>query len=90
MATKDIEAKVAAAQVAYDQSDKSLPFVYGLAGPQYLLCEWFRQDNLPECAKYLGYLSTKDLYPEFEAIKYVDYVNEVLEGKGKAIYANRR
>jgi hypothetical protein len=89
MATKDIEATIATAQAAYDQGDKSLPFIFGLAVPQYLYCEWFRQDNLPERANYLGYLSTKDLYPDFEAIKYVDYVQEVVDGKGKSIYANR-
>ena len=89
MATKDIEATIATAQTAYDHSDKSLPFIFGLAGPQYLYCEWFRQDNLPERAEYLGYLNTKDLYPDFEATKYVDYVDEVMEGKVKSIYANR-
>ncbi|RBR10679.1 uncharacterized protein FIESC28_09385 [Fusarium coffeatum] len=89
MATKDIEVTIATAQTAYDQSDKSLPFIFGLAGPQYLYCEWFRQDNLPERAEYLGYLSTKDLYPDFEAIKYVDYVDKVMEGNAKSIYANR-
>ncbi|CEI70058.1 hypothetical protein FVEN_g10621 [Fusarium venenatum] len=87
--TKEIETTIATAQAAYDQSDKSLPFLFGLVLPQYLNCEWFRQDNLPEHAKYLGYLSTKDLYPDFEAVKYVDYVGEVIEGKGKSIYANR-
>jgi len=89
MPTKDIEATIAEAQVKYNASDKSLPFIFGLAGPQYLYCEWFRQDNLPEPAKYLGYLSSKDLYPDFEPIKYVDYVDEVVQGKGKSIYANR-
>ncbi|KAF4456518.1 hypothetical protein F53441_1350 [Fusarium austroafricanum] len=87
--TKDIEVTIADAKVKYDEGDKSLPFIFGLAGPQYLYCEWFRQDNLPECAKYLGYLSTKDLYPDFEPIKYMDYVDEVIQGKGKSIYANR-
>jgi hypothetical protein len=89
MPARDIEATIADAQVKYDASDKSLPFIFGLAGPQYLYCEWFRQDNLPEPAKYLGYLSTKDLYPDFEPIKYVDYVHEVMQGKGKSIYADR-
>ncbi|KIL89821.1 isoflavone reductase-like protein [Fusarium avenaceum] len=89
VSTKDIEATIAAAQVQYDKSDKSLPFIFGLAGPQYLYCEWFREDNLPERAKFLGYLNSKDLYPDFEPIKYVDYVDEVLQGKGKSIYANR-
>jgi hypothetical protein len=37
----------------------------------------------------LGYLSSKELYPDFEPIKYVDYVDEVLQGKGKSIYATR-
>ncbi|KAF5623697.1 isoflavone reductase P3 [Fusarium tjaetaba] len=89
MPAKDIEATIADAQVKYDASDKSLPFIFGLAGPQYLYCEWFRQDNLPGPAEYLGYLSSKDLYPDFEPIKYVDYVDEVMQGKGKSIYVGR-
>ncbi|KAF4987252.1 hypothetical protein FGRMN_10470 [Fusarium graminum] len=89
VSTKEIEATIAAAQVQYDNSDKSLPYLFGLVAPQYLHCEWFRQDNLPERAKYLGYLSSKDLYPDFEPIKYVDYVSEVVEGKATSMYANR-
>ncbi|KAF5247417.1 hypothetical protein FAUST_835 [Fusarium austroamericanum] len=87
--TKEIETTISTAQATYDQGDKSLPSFFGLVYPQYINCEWFRQDNLPERAKYLGYLSTKDLYPDFEAIKYVDYVDEVVKGKGKSIYVNR-
>ncbi|KAJ4269675.1 hypothetical protein NW762_001343 [Fusarium torreyae] len=89
VSTKELEAMIAAAQTKYDQGDKSIPDMIGLSAVQYLSCEWFRQDNLPERAKYLGYLSSKDLYPDFEPTKYVDYVDEVLAGKGKAIYANR-
>ncbi|KAL3439818.1 NAD(P)-binding protein [Aspergillus insuetus] len=37
--------------------------------------------NTPEYAEYLGYLSGKELYPDFEYLTYEDYVQEVLEGK---------
>ncbi|PNP76834.1 hypothetical protein FNYG_09850 [Fusarium nygamai] len=86
MTTKDIEATIADAQLKYDNSDKSLPFIPGLQGPQYLYCEWFREDNLPERAEYLGYLSAKDLYPDFQPTKYVDYIDEVVQGKGTPIH----
>ncbi|KAJ3533304.1 hypothetical protein NM208_g8046 [Fusarium decemcellulare] len=89
VSAEEIKVTIAAAQAKFNGGDKSYQALIGLAIPQYLDCEWFRGDNLPESAKYLGYLSTQDLYPDFEFIKYKDYVQEVVDGKGVPIYANR-
>lgn len=45
-----------------------------------------RGENTPEYAEYLGYLSGKDLYPDFKFTKFEDYVKEVLEGKVQGVY----
>ncbi|GIK05307.1 hypothetical protein Aspvir_009413 [Aspergillus viridinutans] len=45
-----------------------------------------RGDNTPEYAEYLGYLSGKDVYPDFKFTKLEEFIQEVLEGKAKGIY----
>ncbi|KAM0420646.1 hypothetical protein ACHAPT_011562 [Fusarium lateritium] len=87
---KELEATIAAAQKKYDEGTKSWKESLGLAVPQYLYNEWLNGDNLPEKAKYLGYLDAKDLYPDFEYIKFETYVDEVVNGSGVPIYANLR
>lgn len=55
-----------------------------------LFFSWgIRGDNTPENAAYLGYLSGKDLYPEFELTTLKDYMMEALGGKGKGVYQGR-
>ncbi|OTA53883.1 NAD(P)-binding protein [Hypoxylon sp. EC38] len=48
-----------------------------------------RGDNTPEYADYLGYLSGKELYPDFQFIKFEDYVKEALEGRTKGVYQDK-
>jgi len=45
-----------------------------------------RADNTPKAAKYLGYLTSKELYPDLEYIKFEDFFKEVLEGGGHTVY----
>ncbi|KAF4976948.1 hypothetical protein FZEAL_6452 [Fusarium zealandicum] len=85
---KEVEAAIAAGQAAYE-SDKSMQGLTGLVYPQYLNCEWVRGDNLPGRAKYLGYLDTKELYPDFEHVRFEDYVHEVVQGRAVPVYADR-
>jgi hypothetical protein len=39
-----------------------------------------RGDNNPDYAKYLGYLTSKELYPDFEPIAFSDYLRSVIGG----------
>ncbi|CAJ2500719.1 Uu.00g035720.m01.CDS01 [Anthostomella pinea] len=57
---------------------------------QYLISWGIRGDNTPEYAKYLGYLTSKDLYPDFNFKDYEEYIKEVLDGKAKGVYAELR
>ena len=59
-------------------------------GSQYLISMGIRGDNTPEYAKYLGYLTSKDLYPDFEFTKFEDYLQLVLDGKAQGIYEERK
>ncbi|KAF7188061.1 Phenylcoumaran benzylic ether reductase TP7 [Pseudocercospora fuligena] len=53
---------------------------------QYLISWGIRGDNQPEYAKYLGYVTSKELYPQFEPRKFEDYTQEVLDGKAPQVY----
>lgn len=53
----------------------------------YQISWGIRGDNTPENARYLGYLIAKDLYPDVEFTTYESFVAELLEGKGKKLYA---
>jgi hypothetical protein len=49
-----------------------------------------RGDNNPDYAKYLGYLTSKELYPDFEPIAFSAYLNTVIRGKAKNVYIDDR
>lgn len=53
---------------------------------QYWYSCCVRGDNTPTYAKYLGYLTTKELYPDAEWISLESYAQEVLDGKAKRVY----
>lgn len=57
-----------------------------LAQYQYWYSCCVRGDNTPEYAKYLGYLTTKELYPDAKWISLESYAQEVLDGNAKRVY----
>ncbi|CAH0023711.1 unnamed protein product, partial [Clonostachys rhizophaga] len=74
----------------YDEGNKSFLKIIPLVLAQYPYSLWVRGDNVPEKAQYLGYLSSKQLYPEFNYVPFASYIQEVYQGKGRAVYSNRR
>ncbi|KAJ5662295.1 NAD(P)-binding protein [Penicillium maclennaniae] len=56
---------------------------------QYQISWGLRGDNTPENAKRLGYMTSKELYPDFEFVKFGDYLKEVIDGKASHPYQNR-
>ena len=57
---------------------------------QYQISLGVRGDNTPEYAKYLGYLTAKELYPDMSFRKFEDYLQEVVDGKAKGVYEELR
>ncbi|KAF5685428.1 isoflavone reductase [Fusarium denticulatum] len=86
---QEIEATIAALRGPYDKGGRSFSKVVGLVVSQYPLSVWLRGDSLPDRAEYLGYLSTKDLYPDFVFTSFKEYIREVMAGEAEAVYANR-
>ncbi|KAJ0269911.1 hypothetical protein Brms1b_012369 [Colletotrichum noveboracense] len=78
--------KAGVAQMEASNLGPESPEFYELIRFQYWHSWAIRGDNTPEYAKYLGYLNTKDLYPDIGFIPFQEYVQEVLYGKGKSVY----
>ncbi|KAF7320785.1 NmrA domain-containing protein [Mycena chlorophos] len=57
-----------------------MPFVKRVGG-DYQYSKYVRGDNTAEYAKYLGYLDTNELYPDFKPIKFRDFLVELLQQK---------
>jgi hypothetical protein len=49
-----------------------------------------RGDNNPDYARYLGYISSKGLYPDFEPADFRGYLKSVVEGNAKNVYIDDR
>ncbi|KAL2013598.1 hypothetical protein VTN00DRAFT_1123 [Thermoascus crustaceus] len=75
------------------QSSETYPYDPEKLVPRYIAeyqYSWgIRGDNNPEYASYLGYLSSKDLYPDFKPIAFEDYLKTVFAGTAKGIYTDR-
>ena len=56
---------------------------------QYRISWGIRGDNVPEYAKYLGYLDVKELYPDMKWTPFETFVTELLDGKGVRPYQNK-
>jgi hypothetical protein len=57
---------------------------------QYALSWGVRGDNSPEKAKELGYVTSKELWPEMQFVRYEDFLRDAVEGRGEAVYEDRR
>lgn len=53
---------------------------------QYMHSWGVRGDNTPEYAKYLGYLTSKELYPDMQFTSFESYFDEALAGTAKTVY----
>jgi len=62
----------------------------GVIGRQYPRSWGIRGDNTPENAKFLGYVTSRELWPEMEFWGYEDYLKEVIEGKAATVYEDRK
>ncbi|KAF4985076.1 hypothetical protein FDECE_16844 [Fusarium decemcellulare] len=86
---KYVPAEAIAASIAEIEATQPAPDSFEfvtLAQYQYWYSCGIRGDNTPEYAVYLGYLTTHELYPDFEWTRFETYVQQVLNGKGKRVY----
>ena len=56
---------------------------------EYNVSKYVRRDNTSENAMYLGYLDTKELYPDFNPRTFSAFVDELLAGRAKMLYQHK-
>lgn len=63
-------------------------FMVGLqvVGGQYRRSWGIKGENTPEYAKYLGYVTSKELYPDMKFTKLDEYLKDVVDGKARGVY----
>ena len=79
--------------VAARQASETYPFDPIKFIPRYLAeyqLSWgIRGDNNPDYAKYLGYHTTQDLFPDFQPTDFREYLEQVIRGSAKGVYTDR-
>ena len=77
-----------------EETIKKDPGNYGAliarTGVEYKTSWGVRGDNTPEYAEYLGYLTSKELYPDLNFRSFESFLKELLEGKVKGVYQNNQ
>ncbi|KAF7170943.1 hypothetical protein CNMCM5623_003390 [Aspergillus felis] len=61
---------------------------YPLYRAEYTLSWGIRGDNNPEYAKYLGYVTSEELYPDFQPISFRNFLETVVDGTAKNVYVD--
>lgn len=78
-----------AARAAYKANLSDPMARYPVFTTEYNVSKYVRRDNTPENARYLGYLDTKELYPDFTPNTFSAFVDELLAGKARKLYQGR-
>ena len=82
----EIRSRLEAANKTLAADPSNAGAIWGKIASEYDLCNHIRGDNTPESAKSLGYLTSKELYPDFQPRRFEDLVEEVLDGKMTPLY----
>lgn len=87
LSNQDIEASVEQTKAALTQDPRNPIKRTALYIAQYQHSKYVRQDNSPSYADYLGYINTRELYPDFQPTTFRDFFEELLAGKGRKVYS---
>lgn len=71
------------------RSPEGLTVAFQAVSRQYALSWGVRGDNTPEKAEEVGYVTSKELWPEMEFSGFEDFLKDTLEGRGAAVYEQR-
>ena len=73
----------------YNSNPSDMGLRFRVISAEYAVSKHVRKDNNPENARYLGYLDTRVLYPDFIPRAFVAFVDELLAGEAKVLYQGR-
>lgn len=79
-------ARLQVRQEAYAANPELQENRFLLAAAQYPITKYVRGDNTPENARYLGYVDANELFPDFEYVRYAEFVDDLMEGKIRRPY----
>ncbi|KAL2844117.1 hypothetical protein BJY01DRAFT_235455 [Aspergillus pseudoustus] len=82
-------AKMHAARVALRENPTDTMAQVAVWSAEYDVSKYVRVDNTPENARYLGYLDTKKLYPDFRPNTFTAFVDGLLAGKAQRPYQDK-
>jgi len=83
----ELQERVASASEAIKTDPTNFGLHLQVVGSEYFISWGIRGDNTAKYAKYLGYVTSKELYPDFKITTFEDYLKELLDGKAKGVYA---
>lgn len=86
LSANEIWNKLSAAKETLAAEPSNTGAVWLEIASEYELCNHIRGDNDPHSAKLLGYLTSKELYPDFQPRRFEQLVQEVLDGKMTPLY----
>ncbi|KAK3625152.1 hypothetical protein LTR56_020609 [Elasticomyces elasticus] len=88
---EELQAKIADARPKIAKDPTNFMLMVQQVSAEYLISWGIRGDNQPEYAKYLGYVTSKELYPDFKFKSFEAYLrDEVMAGKAKGVYDELR
>ncbi|KAH8807887.1 hypothetical protein F5884DRAFT_704262 [Xylogone sp. PMI_703] len=79
--TETIAAEYKAVKEAYAADQQDMHKRISVLNYQYIDSKYVREDNTAENAEYLGYINGRELYPDFQFIKFADFVDDLTAGK---------
>lgn len=86
----ELESTIASASAAVEAGAKDVTDITKLIGAQYRYSWGIRGDNTPEYAKFLGYVTSRELYPDMGFIRFEQFLKELVEDGGHLLYEEKR
>lgn len=74
----DLYARLEAARVAKEGYPDTIAHNLKYVWAQYCITKHVREDNTPENAAYLGYISSRDLYPDYKYETFGEFIDGLL------------
>ncbi|KAF2258536.1 NAD(P)-binding protein [Lojkania enalia] len=86
LSAEDVSKEKEEAIKGMEAHPREISKMYSVVNWQYADTKYVRADNTPENAEYLGYINGRDLYPDFKWIRFEEFIDDMIAGKGRKIY----
>ncbi|KAN0112330.1 isoflavone reductase family protein [Hyaloscypha variabilis] len=83
---QEIQEEVVVARKLLEKEPDNSEALGRVASAEYEYSKYVRMDNRAIFARYLGYLNARELYPDLKPKRFVDFVQDLLDGKVQRPY----